>query len=87
MTDLLGNGLDLLGITTKTAPLSGNNALGVVLQLEQVLGIARHVRPTTMVVIMKDVACLIHVCLPLRVRVVLDWIQRDRHARSDKHVL
>jgi hypothetical protein len=87
MTNLLGKGLDVLGITTKAALLSCNDALGVVLQLEQVLGIARHVRPTTVVVILKDVACLIHACLPLRVRAVLDWVQRDRRARSGRHVL
>jgi hypothetical protein len=34
MTDLLVKGLDLLGIATKTAPLSCNDAFGVVLQLE-----------------------------------------------------
>jgi hypothetical protein len=64
-TNLLGKGLDLLGITTKMTPLSCNDALDVVLQLEQVLGIACHVCPTTIVVILEDVACLIHVCLPL----------------------
>jgi hypothetical protein len=30
-TNLLGKGLDLLGRTTKTAPLSCNDALGVML--------------------------------------------------------
>jgi hypothetical protein len=83
-TDLLGKGLDLLGITTKTTPLSGNDALGVMLQLEQVLGIACHVCPTTMVVILEDVACLIHACLPLWVGAVLDQVQRDRHASSGR---
>jgi hypothetical protein len=33
-TDLLVKGLDLLGIATKTAPLSCNDAFGVMLQLE-----------------------------------------------------
>jgi hypothetical protein len=60
MTDLLGKGLDLLGITTKMAPRSCNDVLGVMLQLEHVLGIAHHVCPTTMVVVLKDIAHLIH---------------------------
>jgi hypothetical protein len=38
-TDLLGKVLDLLGIANKTAPLLRNDALSVMLQLEQVLGI------------------------------------------------
>jgi hypothetical protein len=87
MTNLLVKGLDLLGIATKMAPLSYNDALGVVLQQEQVLGIARHVHPTTWVVIQKDVARLIQACLPLRVAVVLNWVQRDSHAHSGRHVL
>jgi hypothetical protein len=72
--DLLGKGLYLLGISTKRAPLSCNDALGVMLQLEQVLGIAHHVRPTTVLVILEDVARCIRVCLPLRVRAVLDRV-------------
>jgi hypothetical protein len=63
--DLLGEVLDLLGITNKTAPLLRNNALSVVLQLEQVLGISCHVHPATVVVNLKDVTHLIHVSLPL----------------------
>jgi hypothetical protein len=86
-TNLLGKGLDLLGITTKTAPLSCNDALGVMLQLEQVLGIARHVHPTTMVVVLKDVARLIHVFLPLWVGAVMDRVHGDRRAHSGRQVL
>jgi hypothetical protein len=44
-TDLLGEVLDFLGITNKTAPLLRNDALSVVLQLKHVLGIFGHVRP------------------------------------------
>jgi hypothetical protein len=62
MTDLL---VEVLGIATKIALLGGNDALGVVLQLEQVLGIACLVHPPTVVVDLIDVACLIHVSLPL----------------------
>jgi hypothetical protein len=82
MLDLLLKGFDIPRITTKTALLSCNNALGVVLQLEQVLGISHHVRPTIMIVVLKGVACFIHACLPLWIRVVLDWVQRDRRARG-----
>jgi hypothetical protein len=39
MTDLLSKGHDLYGIADKTAPLLHNDMLGVMLQLEQVLGI------------------------------------------------
>jgi hypothetical protein len=65
VTDLLGEVIDLLGITNKMAPLLRNDALSVVLQLEQVLGIACHVRLVTVVVNLKDVAHLIHASLPL----------------------
>jgi hypothetical protein len=82
-TDLLHKGLDLLCITAQKAPLSFNDELGLMLQLEQVLGVACHVRPTTMVVVLKGIARLIHACLPLRVRAVLDRIQRDGCARSE----
>jgi hypothetical protein len=75
VTDLLGEVLDFLGITNKTAPLLCNDALSVVLQLKQVLDILGHVRPTTVVVNLKDIAHLIHVSLPLRVRAVLDRVQ------------
>jgi hypothetical protein len=75
VTDLLGDALDFLGITNKPAPLLHNDALSVVLQLKQVLGISGHVRPTTVVVNLKDIAPLIHVSLPLWVRAVLDRIQ------------
>jgi hypothetical protein len=52
-----------------------NDALSVVLQLKQVLGISGHVHPATVVVKLKDIAHLIHVSLPLRVRAVLDRVQ------------
>jgi hypothetical protein len=64
-TILLGEVLDHLGITSKTAPLLRNDALSVMLQLEQMLGISGHVHPTTVVVNLKDIAHLIHVSLPL----------------------
>jgi hypothetical protein len=86
-TDLLGEVLDLLGITNKAALLLRNDALYVMLQLEQVLGISGHVRPATVVVNLKDVGHLIHVSLPLWVRVVLDRIQRDGHAYSSSQIL
>jgi hypothetical protein len=73
--DLLGEVLDFLGIPNKTAPLLCNDALSVVLQLEQVLGISGHVCPTTVVVNLKDIAHLIHESLPLQVRAVLDRVQ------------
>jgi hypothetical protein len=50
MTDLLGKVLNLLSIANKTAPLLRNEALSVVLQLEQVLGISYHVHPATVIV-------------------------------------
>jgi hypothetical protein len=50
MTDPLGKVLNLLLINNKTAPLLCNDALSVVLQLKQALGIMCHVRPTTVVV-------------------------------------
>jgi hypothetical protein len=53
----------LLGIATKMALLDSNDALGVVLQLEQVLGIARYICPPTVLVDLIDVACAIHVSL------------------------
>jgi hypothetical protein len=72
---LLLKGFDLPCISTETAPLSCNDVLGVMLQLEQVLGISHHVRLTTMIVVLKDVTCLINARLPLRIRVVLDRVQ------------
>jgi hypothetical protein len=45
VTDLLGEVLDFLGITNKATLLLCNDALHVMLQLEQVLGISCHVRP------------------------------------------
>jgi hypothetical protein len=50
MTDPLGKVLNLLLINNKTAPLLCNDALSVMLQLKQALGIMCHVRPTTVVV-------------------------------------
>jgi hypothetical protein len=75
VTNLLGEVLDFLGITKKTAPLLCNDALSVMLQLKQVLGISGHVRPATVVVKLKDIAHLIHASLPLRVGVVPDRVQ------------
>jgi hypothetical protein len=77
MPDLLLKGFDLPCISTETTTLSCNDALGVMLQSEQVLGISCHVHPTTMVVVLKDVARLINACPPLQIRVVLDRLQRD----------
>jgi hypothetical protein len=74
-TDLLGEILDLLGITKKVAPLLRNDALCVVLQLEQALGMSCHICLAIVVVNLKDVARLIHASLPLWVRAVLDRIQ------------
>jgi hypothetical protein len=74
-TDLLGEVLDFLGITIKMTVLLRNDALSVVLQLKQVLGISGHVRPATVVVNLKDIAHLIHASLSLRVRAVLDRVQ------------
>jgi hypothetical protein len=82
MPDLLLKGFDLPCISTKVTPLSCNDVLGVILQLEEVLSISRLVRPTTMIVVLKGVAHLINVCLPLWIRVVLDWVQRDRRVRD-----
>jgi hypothetical protein len=74
-TDLLGEVLDFLSITNKTAPFLCNDALSVILQLKQVLGTFGHVCPVTVVVKLKDIAHLIHVSLPLWVRAVLDRVQ------------
>jgi hypothetical protein len=73
--DLLGEVLNFLGIANKTTSLLHSDALSVMLQLKQMLGISGHVRPTTMVVNLKDIAHLIHTSLPLRVRAVLDRVQ------------
>jgi hypothetical protein len=64
-TDLLGEALDFLAISNKPTLLLHNDALSVVLQLKQVLGISSHVRPTTVVVNLKDIAHLIYASLPL----------------------
>jgi hypothetical protein len=85
--DLLGEVIYLLSITNKAALLLCNDALSVMMQLEQVLGISYHVRPTTVVVNLKDVAHLIHASLPFWVRAVLDRIQRDGCACSGSQVL
>jgi hypothetical protein len=57
--DLLLKGFDLTCISTEMTMMSSNDVLGVV------LGISRHIRPTSMVVVLKDIACLIHACHPL----------------------
>jgi hypothetical protein len=85
--DLLPKRSDLPCTTTEMKMLSSNDILGIMLQLEQVLGISRHVHPTTMVVVLKDVAHIINACPPLRIRAVLDRVQRDRHACSLKQAL
>jgi hypothetical protein len=73
--NLLGEALDFLGIANKTAPLLYDDALSVTLQLKQMLGISGHVRSATVVMNLKDIAHLIHVSLPLRLRSVLDRVQ------------
>jgi hypothetical protein len=73
--DLLLKGFDLPCISTETTMLSSNDAMGVVLQLEHMLSISRHVRPTRMVVVLEDVAFLIHACRPLWIGAVLDRVQ------------
>jgi hypothetical protein len=74
-TDLLGEALDFLGIANKMTSLLCDDALSVVLQLKQMMGISGHVRPTTVVVNRKDIAHLIHASLPLWVRSILDRVQ------------
>jgi hypothetical protein len=71
----LGETLDFLNRANKTTSLLRNDALSVMLQLKQMLGISGHVRPATVVVKLKDIAHLIHASLPLRVRAVLDRVQ------------
>jgi hypothetical protein len=78
--DLLLKGFDLPCISTETKTLSSNDALGVVIQLEQVLGISHHVHPTTVVVVLKVVPRLVNACPPLQIRVVLDRVRRDQCA-------
>jgi hypothetical protein len=73
--DLLGETLDFLNRANKTTSLLRNDALSVMLQLKQMLGVSGHVRPATVVVKLKDIAHLIHASLPLRVRAVLDRVQ------------
>jgi hypothetical protein len=63
--NLLGEALDLLGLANKMASLLRDDALSVVLQLKQMLGISDHVRPSTVVMNLKDIAHLIHASLPL----------------------
>jgi hypothetical protein len=57
---LLGEALDFLGIANKTTSLLYDDALSVVLQLKQMLGISGHVRPATVLMNLKDNAHLIH---------------------------
>jgi hypothetical protein len=73
--DLLGEALDFLSIVNKMASPLYDNALSVVLQLKQMLGISGHVRLATVVMNIRDNAHLIHASLPLWVRSVLDRIQ------------
>jgi hypothetical protein len=73
--DLLGEALDFLGIANKMASLLRDDALSIVLQLKQMLGISDHVCQTTMVMNLKDIVHLIHASLPLWVRSVLGRIQ------------
>jgi hypothetical protein len=63
--DLLGEPLDFLGIANKTTSLLCDDALSIMLQLKQMLGISSHVRPATAVVNLKEIAHLIHASLPL----------------------
>jgi hypothetical protein len=63
--NLLREVRNFLGITNKTAPLLCNDALSVVLQLKQMLGISSHINPVTVVVNLKDVVHFIHASLPL----------------------
>jgi hypothetical protein len=63
--DLLGEALDFLGIANKTASLLYDDALSVMLQLKHMMGISSHIRTTTVVVNLKDIAHLIHASLPL----------------------
>jgi hypothetical protein len=63
--DLLGEALDFHGIANKTTSLLCDDALSVVLQLKQMLGISGHVLPATMVMILKDIVHLIHASLPV----------------------
>jgi hypothetical protein len=72
--DLLGETLGFLGIANKIASLLCGDALSVMLQLKHMLGISDHVRPTTVVMNLKDIAHLIHVSLSLCVRSVLDRV-------------
>jgi hypothetical protein len=87
VTDLLGEVLDFLDITNKTASLLHNDALSVVLQLKQVLGLLGHIHLATVVVNLKDIAHHINMSLPLWVRAVLDRIQQDGRACSSSQVL
>jgi hypothetical protein len=73
--DLLGEALDFLGIANKMASLLHDDALSVVLQLKQMLGISGHLCPATVVINLKDIAHLIHVSLPLWVKSVLVRVQ------------
>jgi hypothetical protein len=74
-TDLLDEAIDFLGIANKTASLLCNDALSVVLQLKQILGISGHIRLATVIVNLKYIAHLIHANLLLWVRSILDRVQ------------
>jgi hypothetical protein len=70
-SDLLLKRFDLPCISTEMPALSSHDALGVVLQLEHVPGISCHVCPTSVVVVLEDVACLVLACHPLQIGAVL----------------
>jgi hypothetical protein len=74
-SDLLGEALDFLSIANKTALMLCDDALSVVLQLKQMLGIFGHVHLATVVMNLKDIAHLIHASHLLLVRSVLDRVQ------------
>jgi hypothetical protein len=74
-TELLCEALDFLRIANKTASLLCDDAMSVVLQLKQMLGISGHVHPATVVMNLKGIAHLIHASLPLWARSVLDRVQ------------
>jgi hypothetical protein len=73
--ELLGEALDFLSIANKTTSLLCDDALSVVLQPKQMLGISGHVHSVTVVINLKDITHLIHASLPLCVRSVLDRVQ------------
>jgi hypothetical protein len=75
MDDLLLKGFDLPCISTEMMALPSKDALGVMLQLEYVLSISRHVRLPNVVVVLDDVSRLVHACRPLWIGADLDRVQ------------